>query len=59
MATLADYAEKYQTIRMECRDGILQMTCHTDGHTLQWGELPHREFPQAFHDAPATPTTKW
>jgi hypothetical protein len=33
MATLADYAEKYQTIRMERRDGILQMTFHTDGHT--------------------------
>jgi hypothetical protein len=42
MARLADYAEKYQTIRMERRNGILQMTFHTDGHTLQWGELPHR-----------------
>jgi enoyl-CoA hydratase/carnithine racemase len=58
MATLADYAEKYQTIRMERRDGILQMTFHTDGHTLQWGELPHREFPQAFHDIASDPDNK-
>jgi enoyl-CoA hydratase/carnithine racemase len=58
MAMLANYAEKYQTIRMECRDGILQMTCHTDGHTLQWGELPHREFPQAFHDSASDPDNK-
>jgi enoyl-CoA hydratase/carnithine racemase len=58
MATLADYAEKYQTIRMERRDGILQMTFHTDGHTLQWGELPHRECPQAFHDIATDPDNK-
>jgi enoyl-CoA hydratase/carnithine racemase len=58
MATLADYAEKYQTIRMERRDGILQMTFHTNGQTLQWGELPHREFPQAFHDIASDPDNK-
>jgi enoyl-CoA hydratase/carnithine racemase len=58
MATLADYAEKYQTIRMERRHGILQMTFHTDGHALQWGELPHREFPQAFHDIASDPDNK-
>jgi hypothetical protein len=30
----ADYATKYQTIRRERRDGILQMTFHTDGGPL-------------------------
>jgi enoyl-CoA hydratase/carnithine racemase len=58
MATLADYAEKYQTIRMERRNGILQLTFHTDGHALQWGELPHQEFPQAFHDIASDPDNK-
>jgi enoyl-CoA hydratase/carnithine racemase len=58
MATLANYAEKYQTIRMERRDGILQMTFHTAGQPLQWGELPHREFPQAFHDIASDPDNK-
>src|SRR3984893_5668847 len=50
MTELADYADKYQTIRMERRDGVLQVTLHTDGGALQWGLLPHRELPLAFHD---------
>jgi len=58
MATLEDYAEKYRTIRMERRDGILQLTFHTDGGPLQWGEAPHREFPEAFRDIGSDPDTK-
>jgi enoyl-CoA hydratase/carnithine racemase len=44
------YAEKYRTVRMERRNGILQMTLHTDGGPLQWGREPHEELPQAFRD---------
>ena len=58
MARFDDYATKYQTIRMERRDGILQMTFHTDGGPLQWGLLPHGEFPQAFRDVGSDPDTK-
>lgn len=58
MATLAEYAHKYQTIRMERRNGILQITFHTNGGPLQWGELPHREFSQAFHDIGSDPDNK-
>ena len=43
MTRFGDYATKYQTIRMERRDGILQMTFHTSGGPLQWGLLPHGE----------------
>jgi enoyl-CoA hydratase/carnithine racemase len=50
MATLDTYATKYRTIRMERRDGILQLTFHTDGGPLRWGMLPHGEFPDAFAD---------
>ncbi len=50
MSRFEEYACKYQTIRMERRDGILQMTFHTDGGPLQWGPLPHGEFTEAFHD---------
>jgi enoyl-CoA hydratase/carnithine racemase len=50
MARFADYATKYQTIRMERREGILQLTFHTNGGPLQWGLLPHGEFPEAFRD---------
>jgi enoyl-CoA hydratase/carnithine racemase len=50
MATFDTYSTKYQTIRMERRDGILQLTFHTDGGPLRWGMLPHGEFPDAFAD---------
>ncbi len=50
MSTFDDYANKYQTIRMERRHGILQMTLHTDGGPLRWGFLPHGELPDAFYD---------
>src|SRR6266850_4017648 len=58
MARFDDYATKYQTIRMERRDGILQMTFHTNGGPLQWGLLPHGEFPQAFRDVGSDPDNK-
>src|SRR5882672_2225991 len=58
MTRFADYATKYQTIRMERRDGILQMTFHTDGGPLQWGLLPHGEFPQAFRDVGSDPENR-
>ena len=28
---------------MERRDGVLQMTLHTDGKALRWGLVPHAE----------------
>ena len=53
MGRLEDYATKYQTVRMERRHGILQMTLHTEGGPLRWGFLPHRELPEAFYDVGA------
>jgi hypothetical protein len=58
MTRLDDYATRYQTIRMERRDGILQMTFHTDGGPLQWGLLPHGEFPDAFRNVGSDPDNK-
>ena len=58
MATFEQYSEKYQTIRMERREGILQITFHTDGDTLQWGALPHGEFPRAFIDIGSDPDNR-
>lgn len=55
MTRFEEYATKYQTIRMERRDGILQMAFHTDGGSLQWGLLPHREFTAAFADIGSDP----
>ena len=50
MAAFDTYANKYSTIRMERRDGILQLTFHTDGGPLRWGMIPHGEFADAFAD---------
>src|SRR2546430_147727 len=58
MARFDDYAQAYQSIRMERRNGILQLTFHSNGGALQWGELPHREFPQAFRDIGSDPENK-
>src|SRR3954464_15907441 len=53
MSRLEDYANKYQTVRFERRNGILQMTLHTEGQSLRWGFLPHGELPEAFYDVGA------
>ena len=50
MASLDEYADRYPSIRMERRNGILQMTFHTDDGPLQWGGSPHKEFSQVFVD---------
>jgi enoyl-CoA hydratase/carnithine racemase len=50
VAKFDDYANKYKTIRMERRNGILQMAFHTDGGPLRWGLQPHRDFTYAFAD---------
>ena len=49
MSSLDDYATKYKTARMERRNGVLQVTLHTEGQSLRWGLLPHSELPEAFH----------
>ena len=50
MPTFDEYADKYQHVRMVRGDGILQITFHTDGDSLQWGGGPHEELPRAFRD---------
>ncbi len=56
MSRFEDYAEKYPNIRMERTDsGILQITFHTNGDSLMWGEGPHGDFPQAYGDIAADP----
>lgn len=50
MASLDQYADKYPSIKMERRNGILQMTFHTADGPLQWGGSPHQEFSRVFVD---------
>jgi enoyl-CoA hydratase/carnithine racemase len=58
MTTLDQYANKYENVRMERQNGILQITLHTNGDTLQWGAVPHRKLPHAFADIGADPENK-
>jgi enoyl-CoA hydratase/carnithine racemase len=58
MTTLDQYKNKYENVRLDRRDGILQMTLHTNGDTLQWGAVPHRELPRAFADIGADPENR-
>jgi 6-oxocamphor hydrolase len=58
MARFEEYATKYQDIRMQRRNGILEVTFHTKGGPLQWNESAHREFAYAFTDIGADPDNK-
>lgn len=50
MTTLADYADRYPAARCERRDGILQVTLHTNGGSLRWGMDVHAQLPDLFVD---------
>ncbi len=53
MKSLQDYAERYRNMRFERRNGILQVTLHTDGGSMRWGADPgsiHEQLGAAFYD---------
>src|SRR3972149_5974079 len=58
MTRFADYEKKYRHIRIERRDGILEMTLHSDGGALVWGGGPHEELSYAFADVGRDPENK-
>jgi len=47
---LDDYVNKYRHAMLERRDGILQITCHSDGHEMEWGLGPHADLSFLFAD---------
>ena len=53
MPRFDEYCNKYSCVKMERRQGILQMTLHTNGGPLQWGLKPQGELVQAFTDIAA------
>jgi enoyl-CoA hydratase/carnithine racemase len=50
MIKFEDYSNRYSCIRMERREGILQMTLHSNGGDLKWGISAHEELSYAFYD---------
>jgi enoyl-CoA hydratase/carnithine racemase len=49
MSKFEDYAHRYQCIRMERRDGVLEIALHSDGGPLLWNDTIHTELPEAFY----------
>src|SRR5262249_50988541 len=47
---LDDYANQYRHAKMERRNGILQVTCHSDGRAMEWGLGPHEDLSFLFAD---------
>ena len=48
MPKFDDYKNRYKHIRMERRDGILQIIFHTEGGPLKWSMAAHEELGYAF-----------
>ena len=53
MAVLSAYADKYQNIRFERRDGVLQISLHSDGGPFVFNEQAHHDLGFAFADVAA------
>jgi len=53
MTTLDQYQHKYRNMKFERRDGVLQISLHTDGDSMRWGADPgciHEQLGLAFSD---------
>src|SRR4029434_4607214 len=58
MVKFENYVNKYKHIRMERRNGILQIQLHTNGGTLKWGAGPHEALGYCFSYIVADPGNK-
>ena len=58
LPTLAEYSQKYDHIKFNREDGILQLTMHSGGSDLEWGFSPHQELGYCFGDIAADPENK-
>ena len=58
LPTLAEYSQKYEHIKFEREDGILQLSMHSGGSDLEWGFSPHQELGYCFGDIAADPENK-
>src|SRR5260370_77707 len=50
MSKFEEYQVKYKHATMERRDGIIQMTLHSEDGPLKWGGPPPEELSYAFYD---------
>jgi enoyl-CoA hydratase/carnithine racemase len=57
-ASFEQYSTAYRHVKMERTDGILQLTLHSDGASLVWGDSPHTELGYCFADVGADPDNR-
>jgi enoyl-CoA hydratase/carnithine racemase len=53
--TIDEYRDRYANAAIRREDGILEVTLHTNGDSLVWTEVVHRELPYLFADIGADP----
>jgi enoyl-CoA hydratase/carnithine racemase len=58
MSSLRDYAERYEGIRFERRDGVLQITLHTAGESFAFNARTHHDLGFAFADVADDPENR-
>ncbi|MGW6497674.1 enoyl-CoA hydratase/isomerase family protein [Nonomuraea angiospora] len=56
--SLDEYSKRYENVRLERENGILQVTVHTDGDSLVWTSQAHDELAYAFTDIACDPENK-
>jgi enoyl-CoA hydratase/carnithine racemase len=53
VSVLNEYKDKYRNVLFERRDGVLQMSLHTEGGPMMWGAIEggvHEQLGHAFYD---------
>ena len=54
----AEYRGRYRHARLTREEGILEITLHSDGGPLVWGDSPHTELGYLFADVAADPENR-
>jgi enoyl-CoA hydratase/carnithine racemase len=57
-AAFAEYSRAYRHVQMRREDGIVELTLHSDGKSLIWGDGPHTELGYAFADVGSDPENR-
>lgn len=61
MSQFEDYAERFKNIRLERRDGIVQLSVHSDGDSLTWGAIDgsvHTQLGDCFREIARDPEVR-
>ncbi|HEY4332182.1 MAG TPA: enoyl-CoA hydratase/isomerase family protein [Ilumatobacteraceae bacterium] len=53
-----EYSTAYHHVAMTRTDGIIELTLHSDGGPLVWGDAPHTELGYCFADVAADPDNR-